>query len=264
MYEKYTEESLVNQIIVATGIFLLLTLMIFLFILLYNKRRSKLLAERKELEHQFQQTLLETQIEIQEQTLQNISQELHDNVGQALTLAKLNLNTLPKQKNDKAAIQIENTKTILNNSLNSIRYLAKSMLGEKVAEIGLEAALINELKLIEQTNKYTVTINSTGEPFLLIPQNEIVAFRIMQEALHNIIKHASATAINLNITYENNKIINIALSDNGIGFEANTQLAVDTGVGLKNIKNRAALIHAQFNISSQINKGTTVSLIINK
>ncbi len=241
----------------------LVILCFLLFVFIYQRRQKNLILKRRQMEIEFENQLLQTQIEIQEQTLANISQELHDNVGQSITLAKLNLNTLPTIADEKTNIQIANTKTLLSNTLTNIRDLAKSMLGEKIAEIGLEAAIRNEIKLLQQTGKYTIEIQSEGEPYLLNQQKEIVAFRILQEAVHNIIKHANASSILFNFNYNPN-FLDIVIADNGKGFDANLLNANNTGVGLKNMYNRAALINAKINVQSIPFQGTSLTLNINR
>lgn len=262
MYEKYTEENIVNLIVLGTGVFLILAVLIFVFILLYNHRRAKIIREKIELKNKFDKELLQTQIEIQEQTLANISQELHDNIGQSITLAKLHLNTLTTITDEKTNTQITTTKSLLSNTLTNIRDLAKSMLGEKIAEIGVEAAIRNELKLLEQTGKYQINIESNGEDYLLDAQKEIVAFRILQEAIHNVIKHSEATTINITFHYSPQNII-IKLVDNGKGFDQNLLTATEAGIGLKNMHNRASLINANLNIQSAPFQGTLLTLSIN-
>ena len=249
----------ITLIISITLFFVLISIFVLLFISLYHKRQKSYLQEKHMLETEFQNQLLQTQIEIQEQTFTNISQELHDNIGQSITLAKLNLNTLPAIENDIINLQLQNTKDILSTTLTNIRDLAKTMLGEKIAEIGIEAAMRNELRLLEQTGKYKINIESIGEYFELPPQKAIVGFRILQEAIHNIIKHADAENINLQFTYNANKLI-ITLQDNGKGFNSDELKSTNTGVGLKNMNNRAALINANFKLQSSPFHGTLLTL----
>ncbi len=215
------------------------------------------------MEIEFQNQILQTQIEIQEQTLATISQELHDNIGQSLTLAKLNLNTLPAIADEKTITQINNTKTLLSNVLTNIRDLAKSMLGEKIAEIGIEAAIRNELNLLGNTGTYTISIETKGDDYLLHPQKEIVTFRIIQEAIHNIIKHAEASTIDITFNYLP-EMLKIAIIDNGKGFDQNLLTAKETGIGLKNMQNRAILINANLHIQSAPFQGTSLTLSINR
>jgi two-component system, NarL family, sensor kinase len=254
-----------QEIIIIVSIsffFLLITIFVLLFINLYMKRQASYLNEKLLLEYNFQQTLLQTQLEIQEQTLTNISQELHDNIGQTLSLAKLNLSTLKLNDTAKAQESINVTKDLISQSLVNIRDLAKSMLGEKITEIGLQNALQNELKILEHTGQYQVSFAANENNNLLTPQQELVAFRILQEAIHNIVKHAEATKIDVAINFRSTQTL-ISITDNGKGFHTAKLDESNTGVGLKNMKNRASLINAELNIQSAVFQGTSFSLKIN-
>jgi two-component system, NarL family, sensor kinase len=263
MYKEITEEDLTDIIIAGTLLFLFLVGMVIFFVVLYTRRKNKILNEKRALQNKFEKEILQTKIEIQEQTLTNISQELHDNIGQSLSLAKLNLNTLKASEIEQSQESLTATKALISTALTNIRDLAKSMLGEKITEIGLEQAIQNEIKILEHTKKYEINFTTSEETYSLSPQQELVAFRIVQEALHNIIKHAQATKIDIIITHES-QVVNIYIADNGKGFNAQNLTATATGVGLKNMQNRAALINAKLNIQSAIFQGTSLSLSINR
>jgi signal transduction histidine kinase len=103
-----------------------------------------------------------------------------------------------------------------------------------------------------QTN---LTIN--GTPYVLQSQHEMVIFRIVQESLHNAVKHSKAKNINIHINYLPSHC-SITITDDGEGFNANLLQATQTGIGLKNMQSRAALINAYFSINSEPGKGTKV------
>jgi signal transduction histidine kinase len=258
------KETIILAIIIGTCIFFGLVMFILISINFYKKQFALKEKEKKLIQQEFENQLLQTQIEIQEQTLTNISQELHDNIGQSLSLAKLNLNTIKPTEPEQAKENIEATKTLISNALTNIRDLAKSMLGEKITEIGLEQAVRNEVKLLQQAGKYQVHFTVKEEPvFLLSPQQELVSFRILQEAIHNIVKHAEATKIEISFVYNLRQTL-ITITDNGNGFDLNRLDANNTGIGLKNMQNRAALINAKLNIQSAIFQGTSLTLGINQ
>src|SRR6478735_1887875 len=110
MFKKIQGVS--DSIIIGTIIFLLLSLFIIGNLLIYFYKRKKHFAEKKKLEVDFNQTLLHTQLEIQEQTLKTISQEIHDNIGQVLSLAKLNLNTMEIDKKEELQEKITDSKKL--------------------------------------------------------------------------------------------------------------------------------------------------------
>jgi two-component system, NarL family, sensor kinase len=256
------KETVILAVIVGTGILFILIAFIYLSIIFYRKKYLLQEQEKEIIQSNFQQILLQTQIEIQEQTLTNISQELHDNIGQTLSLAKLNLSTLKLNDPTRAQESIDITKGLISESLANIRSLAKSMLGEKITEIGLQQAIENELKILEHTGQYKVSFAANENNNLLTPQQELVAFRILQEAIHNIVKHAEATKIDVAMNFHTTQTI-ISITDNGKGFNTANLNENNTGVGLKNIKNRASLINAELIIQSTVFQGTSFSLKIN-
>jgi two-component system, NarL family, sensor kinase len=258
MHSLSEETSL---LVIATFFIIVIVIGIIVVVVIYQSKQRLLLLEQENQKTLFQQTLLQTQIEIQEQTLTNISQELHDNIGQSLSLAKLNLNTLKLHDATKAQESIDITKLLISQSLVNIRNLAKSMLGEKITEIGLQQAVQNELKILEHTGQYEISFTANENTNVLTPQQELLAFRILQEALQNILKHAEASKIDVEFNYTPSQT-NITITDNGKGFNISALDANATGIGLKNMKSRAALINAELKIESTVFQGTSFCLKI--
>lgn len=238
-----------------TVVLLVLGIFFVLFYLLFQKKQKANQLKLAELNEQ----LLTTQIEIQEQILENISQEIHDNIGQVLSLAKLNLATIQIADDDFTKTKIVDTKELVSKALVDLRDLARSMHGEKITEIGLQKAVENELKLLKNTGKFQTHFTAEGEPFDLAPQTQIILFRIIQEALHNEIKHSKAANIYINFKYNPADFI-VLVHDDGIGFDTEKLNAANSGIGLKSMKKRAAMIGGTFSITSVAQKGTTINI----
>jgi two-component system NarL family sensor kinase len=256
------EKSEITYLIIAATVILVL-LSIFIIALLWNyyKRNTSYRNKLLYIEHQKQQELLQTQLEIQEQTLKTISQEIHDNVGQVLSLAKLNLNTVGTISDMQVQSKIESTKDLVSKAINDLRDLSRSLHGEKIGEIGLQEAVANELKILQNTGQFETGMNVTGQVFKLDPQKEMVLFRIVQEALHNAVKHANAKHLKVLMNY-NAAVFTLTISDDGIGFVPEQLHASKTGIGLKSMQNRAALIGGIYSIHSSNNNGTSISVEI--
>ena len=206
----------------------------------------------------YEQTLLQSQLEIQEQTFRNISQEIHDNIGQVLSLAKLNLNTIPVQAiTDKIAL----TEELLGKAINDLRDLSKSLHPEKIADLGLVNAIQHELSIIQRTTKLATNFIGDEKALNLNSEKSIIIFRMIQEILHNTIKHAKAKGIVVKIETEEGRT-QIEVKDDGTGFEHEKLKNTETGIGLKSIQQRCSLIGASFKIDSVRNVGTAVQLII--
>ncbi len=211
----------------------------------------------------FQNELLQTQIEIQEQTLKTISQEIHDNVGQALSLAKLHLNTFEDMESESNKTKINDTKQLVSKAINDLRDLSRSLHGDRIAELGLQEAIGNELKILQNTGKYKTELKITGNSYKLEPQQEMVLFRIFQEAFNNAEKHAKAKNINVQLLYEA-AAFQLMISDDGIGFDSESLLPAQTGIGLKSMQNRAALIGGSLSINSKNGNGTIINIELKK
>ena len=240
-----------------TTILLLIGFFFLLSYLLFKKRQKEQHKRIAELNEQ----MMQSQIEIQEQTLKNVSQEIHDNVGQVLSLAKLNLATFNPTSDSKNQTKLEETRKLLTKAISDLRDLARSMHGEKISEIGLQVAVDNELKFIQNTGIFETSLTVTGNPRALPPQAQTVLFRIIQEALHNDVKHSKAKRIDVRFEYSERELL-LTVIDDGVGFDAELLKAADTGIGLKNMKNRAALVGAEFFINSKLHSGTTIGIRI--
>jgi two-component system, NarL family, sensor kinase len=258
MFQK-DEINFTLIIIVCSITFLVFIVSFFILFRGYYIRRLKFYKERQDLESNFKQQLLQTQIEIQEQTLKTISQEIHDNVGQVLSLAKLNLNTVGNITDQRLQSKIDSTKDLVSKAINDLRDLSRSLHGEKIGEIGLEEAIANELKVLQNTGQYKTGLQINGQVYKLDPQKEMVLFRIVQEALHNAVKHANAANLKVQMNYSP-EIFALTISDDGVGFQPEQLPALQTGIGLKSMQNRAALIGGEFSIHSSKNNGTSISI----
>ncbi|MBC7935818.1 MAG: sensor histidine kinase [Rhizobacter sp.] len=245
-------------IILATIIFFIVVGIILIVIVsLFQARKSKHRNEKQLLQSQHAQSLLQTQLEIQEQTLRTISQEIHDNVGQVLSLAKLNLKTLDMDTGVSREEKIDKSVELVSKAINDLRDLSRSINGDKIADLGLQDAIDNELKIIQNTGLFNTKLSIEGTAYILQNQHEMVIFRIVQESLNNAVKHSRAKNINILINYLPSFCC-ISITDDGEGFNTNLLEATQTGIGLKNMQSRATLINASLSIESAPGKGTKV------
>jgi two-component system, NarL family, sensor kinase len=245
-------------IIVSGTIVLTATAILFIFLLLRSRKNKELYHQEKQLlQSQHTQALLQTQLEIQEQTLATISQEIHDNIGQVLSLAKLNLNTLSLDSAGKP--KLDSTVQLVSKAISDLRDLSRSMHGDRIAELGLNEAITAEMKILQNTGQFATGMQITGSMYRLEQQQEMVLFRMVQEALHNAIKHSNADTISTTIHYQPH-LLTLTVSDDGKGFSAEALQATQKGIGLKSMQNRAALIGAVFNIASPAGGGTAITI----
>ena len=229
--------------------------------LAFQKRRIRHLQEKAALKTAYDQEILKSQIEVQNQTLQHIGQELHDNIGQLLSVAKINLNILEESENEELGF-IKQTNEIITQSISDLRALTKSLDGDFVKDFGLEESISHELQRIRKTRRFQTEISVLGEKRKLGYEREIVLFRIVQEILNNALKHSKAKNLTIILHYFTDSFT-LKVNDNGKGFDlenVNQKTLSQAGAGLRNMQRRMELIGGKCTISSEIGKGTEVVL----
>lgn len=247
--------------IVSTITFLLLSVLIVTFLFLFQKRQTQNRQEKANLHAQYQQEILQSQLEIQNQTLQHISGELHDNIGQLLSVARLHLNMLEEEETATPA-QIREVNNVIDKTIQELRGLSKSLDGDFVKDFGLMESLSHELLRIRATGKYQTEIVIEGDPYRPEGQKEIVLFRVVQEILNNALKHAAAKHITVTLRYDPTQFI-LTVQDDGKGFDLDTVMSRDmsqSGAGLRNIKRRTELVGGSCKMESTPGHGTKVTL----
>lgn len=212
--------------------------------------------EKQVREAQFQQELLQTQLEMQDHTFKIVSQEIHDNVGQILSLAKVNLNILAMEgfKDPK----ITNVAELVSKAIRELRDLSAGYYADRLAEEGLIIAIKHELQQLEKTGLMTTSLNSDTEGLPLDKNKTIFLYRMVQEICNNILKHADASHVDVQVSREENTG-RLQIKDNGKGFDEKTS-QFKPGIGLSSIRQRAAMIGAEADIQSIAGAGTTITL----
>ncbi len=248
--------DITTLLLITTFLIMLMAVFIFFIIYLHRKNQISYYEKIKEIEDNYEKNILQTQLEIQEQTFQNISREIHDNISLSLTLAKLHLNTLnlaePEKMEEKVAISIE----LLTNSIAELSDISKSLNADIIIQHGLLKAIDDELHHIRQAGLFTVDFEVSESPIYMNNQKELIIFRIIQESFNNIIKHAEAHHTKLDLHYNMANLI-ITISDDGRGFDTNIP-GVNRQAGLKNIETRIKILKGEMQINSQPGNGTTL------
>lgn len=237
-------------------VILLLTTFTIVFFIIFQRRKNKMLIDKFEAEKRFESEIVKSRLEIQEQTLKNVGWELHDNIGQLLSVANMQLNILTGIPETPKPESLQEIKTIVASSLQEVRALSKSLNSDVVEYAGLIKSLKNEFDRFERLNIIETKLEITGEEWEIPQKDAIILFRILQEFISNVIKHAKADLLSVSINYLP-EFLSIQLKDNGIGFETDT---IEKSSGLLNMENRATLIQAEFSLASQPEKGTTLNL----
>ena len=229
--------------------------------LLFKKRiiAAKIELETIKLNHE--KALLATQLEIQEETFLKISREIHDNISLGLTLAKLQLNTFLDKK-DNTEINLYSTIDLISKSLIEMNDLSKSLDGEQMLMFGLNEAIESEVGVIASAGIYSIEYELTGEIVFLNPDIELILLRIIQESLNNILKHARARTIVVELIFEE-ELLRMKISDDGRGFDLEATKArrgIRRMAGLKNLEDRVKSIAGELDMFSIHGVGTTINI----
>jgi two-component system, NarL family, sensor kinase len=263
----------VVALIICTSIFILV-LAIFVVSLLhkYKKRQQR-----------YEEDLLTARLEMQEQTMQHIAGELHDSVGIKLTRSKLTLATLNYCQPEVAKSNIDGCIEELAEVIQALRNLGQSLSGDYIVANGLVSTLRQEVKRTQKSGTIQASLQIIGDVPVLADAAELLIFRIVQEAIQNVLKHAAAKSVKVMVVY-NKPCLTITITDNGRGLktekeseaqkekeaQAATVNKTETekkkeppkGMGIINMKRRAALIGGQLQLLPAPGGGTIATFTI--
>lgn len=257
MHLSQSENILILSISIAAFL-LLLSSFVITIVLLFKKKQASYNKNLEEMKIKHENTILQTQLEIQEQTFQYISREIHDNIGQKLTFAKLQLNTIDLDNRDETESKLSSSINTMTDAIADLSDLSRSMSSDVVLAEGLISGIHYELEQLRKTELFEVDLNIQGNSIFLDAQKDLLTFRIVQECINNIIKHACANQIGINLHYETD-FLSVTVTDNGLGF--NVADPRKGGNGLSNIRKRTSALKGQLSIDSNPS-GTRVTLKI--
>ncbi|WP_283636458.1 sensor histidine kinase [Aquaticitalea lipolytica] len=237
------------------AVLIIVTTLVIVFFIVFQKRKNKLLLDKIKQQQEFDEEISRTQTEIQEQTLKHIGWELHDNVGQLLAYASMQMNMISAKASSDIKESIDATSDVIKESLKEVRSLSKSLNNEVILNIGFEESINNELNRLKRMKFASAKLHIKGDK---VPFNdkkhEIIIFRILQEFFSNSVKYSEAENLSVFLNYQPNMLV-IEASDDGKGFDMET---VEKGSGLINMKSRAELINSTFNMYSKPNEGVKI------
>jgi len=250
-----------TEFLISTSFLTMLTASFIIFMVFnFRKKQMYFYESMKKAQDDFEKSIIQSQLEIQEQTFQHISREIHDNINLSLTLAKLQLNTFDWQDREKSSLKLEMSINLLSNSIADLSDISRSMNADLIAEQGLLKALEEEVIRIQEAELFQLDYTIQGSPVFMDSNKELIIFRIIQEAFNNIIKHARAKRVQLQLNYLP-ETLEVEIRDNGRGFDL---LHCSNGkqAGLKNMETRANILNGDIKISSRPGDGTTLQFTI--
>lgn len=250
------ERKEVQLLVISLGIVFFTLLVILLVIFFYFlKKKNTYLVEKMESELYFQSELVKTRIEIKDQTLSEISKELHDNIGQIVSVGIMQLNMYINNGQPIYSNEQNDLKQILAKSLDEIRILSRIINKDNLLQTNFIEAIKQDLERIKKLKNIQYNYNFTGQIPEINQEHDLFIYRIFQEALHNSLKHSHSDLFEVEIT-TTETVFCLKFRDFGIGYDP---LQINSGIGLNNMKLRAKLIGAVLIMQSDA-AGTTVTL----
>ncbi len=256
-------QELIKLLFTVLFAFLSIIILVIISIYFFSKKEIKFKNDLNELKNKQEKEILKAQLEIQEETFRKISREIHDNISLGLTLAKLQLNNaIISDSKDTDTLMA--TVDLISKSLVDLNDISKSLDAKQMVAHGLINALQSEVDVIKKSGLLEADLETSGEPVYLDAEIDLILLRIFQEACNNIIKHANAKKIDVDLYYKPDELL-MKITDDGNGFDVDavrSNKEIRKMSGLKNLETRAQLINATFEIISFPKVGTTINIKI--
>ncbi len=268
--DKLEEEAKTKQITIALTSTLLLGSIIAFLVYRNTKRKQRIAEQDRELQIQKTETILkEKEIETinamvsgQEKERLRLAGELHDNIGSTLATVRMQVENLERNldKVDDPKALLQKANLLINETYEKVRGISHKSNSGVMAKEGLLPAIQKLARTVSTTNQLAIDVQDFGLENRIPNELEITIFRIIQELVTNIVKHAQATEASISLTQHDNEL-NIMVEDNGKGFKVG-KLKEKDGMGLGNIERRVEHLEGTMEVDSAQGRGTSVSIDI--
>jgi two-component system NarL family sensor kinase len=244
--------------IVGTLILMLFAFTLVIFLIVHKKKRYEHLLEKQSMENTYQTQLLQSRLEVQEQSFRYFSEEIHDNIGQLLSIVKMQLYNIRNSSREQEIVtKATDCNELLGKAITDLRNISHTLNSGYIGKAGLADAIEKDLEYIRSAKEIKCTLHRSGDEHTLGNERELLVFRIVQEAISNAVKHASPSAIDIYLNYSPASL-QVVIEDNGSGFDMSAHQK--SGIGLNNMHVRAGLLKGNIEVRSEKEKGTVVKL----
>ena len=255
--QKLSITSRNKTIGIIVGLFILSGILAALF---YNRRQLKQKAQLQAQQLKQQDIMTKAIVDAEENERKRIASDLHDGVGQLFSAVKMNLTGLferVKMEREEDQFLAENTMALVDESCKEVRTISHQMMPNMLLRSGIASDLKSFIEKID-ADSLQVTLEATGFKNKLESNVETMLYRVIQETINNVIKHAKATRLDI-LLIRNDAGISAKIADNGVGFDT-SQIDNVTGIGLKNIATRIEYLKGTIIYNSTLGRGTTVNI----
>jgi len=252
-----TDNTVIYTLVLSTLVILLLIAGVAITIFIANRQRITQAVKMAQMQRDYEREMRAVQNEVQEETLVNVSRELHDNIGQLMTFMHIQLEQKKMMHPEMAGVLGPIHET-LGKATQEVRSLGRSLNSDLLEQNGLMHTITAEVARFRQLNHFKVAWTHDGAEPGLGKDQRLMAFRIFQEIMGNMLKHAQAAHINVSMTGKDS--FTMVIRDDGKGFDVDAAMKAGTGSGLRNIIKRAGLAELNCSIVSEKGKGSIFTL----
>ena len=249
-----------NSLLIA-GFMLLVVLSGMAFWLVKSRYKSKMRLEHEK--RLIQKEAFAAIINAEENERKRIAMELHDGLGQLLSAAKLNVSVLEDATSDEDRLAVDNAGNLIDQAITDLRNISHNLMPSALIRLGLVAAINDMAEKINSGRQVTMKITAEGLDNRLPGNLEIAIYRVIQESVNNILKHAGARNILVDLRYLNENL-DLSIADDGKGMPETTAPDTGKGIGWDDIQNRVSLFNGRMNLYSEPGKGTRLNINFTK
>ncbi|MBA3827479.1 MAG: sensor histidine kinase [Taibaiella sp.] len=240
----YSPEDKFYTAVAVTAVVLGLIIAYFIITMIKHHKRNVALYKAR----------IKAEIDTQEKERKRIASDMHDELGPVISSIKLHINHLEcKSDEDKELMEISNRH--IDNMVNKLREISYNLLPAILVRHGLVKAVEEYIDKLGETNGLKINFDNSIGDTILTKEEEINLYRILQEIIHNTIKHSKATFLSIQFRRHQSTLY-LVTADNGIGFDFNENSTKNSGLGLYNLQSRAEVLNAKFSLNAENGKGT--------
>ena len=249
-----------NSLLIA-GFMLLVVLSAMAFWLVKSRYKSKMRLEHEK--RLIQKEAFAAIINAEENERKRIAMELHDGLGQLLSAAKLNISVLEDTNSEEDRLAVDNAENLIDQAIADLRNISHNLMPSALIRLGLIPAIHDMADKINSGRKVVVKITSEGFESRLPGNLEIAIYRVIQESVNNILKHAGAGNIFINLRY-GGESLDLSIEDDGKGMPEPSTSNSGKGIGWDDIRSRVSLFNGRMNLYSEPGKGTRLNINFTK
>ena len=247
-------------ILASIGLFICIAMVMIYFIVHFQKKKFEHKEQMISIGEENKRQLVQSRLEVEEQTKLYIARELHDNIGTLSSLIKMNLNLLSSStgEEERKSELLAESKELIKTLITDVKQLSLSLNTDRITKMSISKAIQMETTRLQKLNLFIVEYSCEGDEWPIAGDKQIVLYRICQELLHNIIKHAKPFKVSVSLKFDK-ALLHITITDDGAGFiihHPSISINELDGSGLVNIYNRIGLLGGKLILDSSPGKGT--------